>query len=160
MPVEFDRMLAALFEEEDQARSMARTLMDEARTSVAAAAAERTRLLAFMQGPLENHMVYEEDFIFPLLKDHGLEAEVAVCGKHHRRLRELRQALGATERPEEIAPIIFETARLMLHHTNFEGDYIYPELSRDQWRALMRQTRELEKERASQVGLAEPPTDE
>ena len=25
----------------------------------------------------------------------------------------------------------------MLHHTNFEGDFIYPELSIEQWKSLM-----------------------
>jgi hypothetical protein len=28
----------------------------------------------------------------------------------------------------------------MLHHTNFEGDYIYPELTHDEWRDLMKAT--------------------
>lgn len=144
MPV-YDRMLATLFEEEDRAREMAHRLMDVARSTVEAAAAERDDLVSFLGGPLEEHMAYEERSIFPLLKDHGLEAEVAVCHKHHRRLRELRDELRAAAQPEQIAPMIFETARLMLHHTNFEGDYIYPELSREQWRDLMRQTRQGER---------------
>jgi hypothetical protein len=28
----------------------------------------------------------------------------------------------------------------MLHHTNFEGDYIYPELDAEDWRELMEET--------------------
>jgi hypothetical protein len=28
----------------------------------------------------------------------------------------------------------------MLHHTNFECDYVYPELTHEQWLALMRET--------------------
>ncbi|MFO0615324.1 MAG: hemerythrin domain-containing protein [Polyangiaceae bacterium] len=125
---------------------MARQLMDIANASREKAARERGSLLAFLHGPMERHMDYEERTLFPKLKEHGLEAEVSVAVKQHTAIREQRARLEAipegeiVARGNEIAQLIFDIARLMLHHTNFEGDYIYPELDESDWRDLMEET--------------------
>lgn len=75
--------------------------------------------------------------MFPKLIDHGLEPEVDVAKKHHDGIRAEARNLEAATQPEAIARSIFLAARLMLHHTNFEGDFIYPELSIEQWKSLM-----------------------
>lgn len=82
-------------------------------------------------------MTYEETQMFPKLVAHGLEPEVDVAKKHHEGLRAEARTLEAATEPEAIARSIFLAARLMLHHTNFEGDFIYPELSIEQWKSLM-----------------------
>lgn len=125
---------------------MARQLMEIANHSRERAAKERASLLAFLHGPMERHMEYEERSLFPKLKDHGLDAEVSVAEKQHTAIREGRARLEAIPEAEsatrgnEIAQLIFDIARLMLHHTNFEGDYIYPELDENDWRDLMEET--------------------
>ncbi len=125
---------------------MARQLMEIANASRERAAKERSSLLAFLHGPMERHMDYEERSLFPKLKDHGLDAEVSVAEKQHTAIREMRVRLDAipeadvATRGSEIAQLIFDIARLMLHHTNFEGDYIYPELDENDWRDLMEET--------------------
>lgn len=142
MRVEYDRMLSELFSEEDAARGMARQLMAIANRSREEAAGERQSLLAFLHGPMERHMEYEERTLFPRLEGRGLGPEVQVATKHHEALREKRAELEkAAEGPSaEVAQLVFDIARLMLHHTNFEGDYIYPELDREDWRELMEET--------------------
>ena len=135
--MDFEKKMAELFADEDRARNMARTMMDLAQRDPAAAAREKTSLLAFLRGPMEKHMSYEERAMFPMLLEHGLEPEVEVARKHHAALREEAKNLEAASAVDDVARAIFLAARLMLHHTNFEGDYIYPELSRDQWRELM-----------------------
>jgi len=147
VPMDFDRMLAELFQEEDRAREMANRLMQVAQTSREAANAERDSLLAFLRGPMERHMAYEERAIFPQLEQHGLAPEVQVCLKQHFTLRkaaeklaEIGSAKAVVDSGDGVARLIFEIARLMLHHTNFEGDYIYPELSHENWRELMKAT--------------------
>lgn len=141
-PVDYDRMISELFSEEDAARTMARRLMTIANRSREEAAAERQSLVAFLHGPMERHMEYEERSLFPKLEDRGLAPEVNVAKKHHEAIREKRAELEkAAEGPTaEIAQLVFDVARLMLHHTNFEGDYIYPELDKDDWRDLMEET--------------------
>lgn len=125
---------------------MARQLMEIANQSRERAAKERTSLLAFLNGAMERHMEYEERSLFPKLKSHGLDAEVSVAEKQHTAIREGRARLEAipeseaSTRDAEVAQLIFEIARLMLHHTNFEGDYIYPELDESDWRELMEET--------------------
>jgi len=47
---------------------------------------------------------------------------------------------GAGDDGDDLGELVFEIARLLLHHTNFEGDYIYPELTHDEWRELMKET--------------------
>lgn len=136
----YARKLAELFEEEDKAKALAGHLMKAAQTSPEAAAAERESFAAFLKGPMEQHMAYEERAIFPQLEAHGLAAEVQVATKHHEALREAAAQLNDPGSDVDVARIIFETARLMIHHTNFEGDYIYPELSHDEWIALMKET--------------------
>ncbi len=132
-PVEFESKLATLFGEEDSARQMARQLMDTANESRSAACAERASLLEFLHGAMERHMEYEERVLFPKLKDRGLTAEVGVAEKQHIAIRDGRSQLESVPqaeveaRAEEVAHLIFDVARLLLHHTNFEGDYIYPE---------------------------------
>jgi iron-sulfur cluster repair protein YtfE (RIC family) len=144
--VDFAGKLAALFGEEDSARQMARELMETANESREAAAGERAGLLEFLHGAMERHMEYEERVLFPKLTEHGLAAEVSVAEKQHAAIREGREKLEAitasevTARADEVAHLIFDIARLMLHHTNFEGDYIYPELDQDDWRELMEET--------------------
>jgi hypothetical protein len=144
--VDFGGKIAALFSEEDSARQMARQLMETANESREGAAKERASLLDFLHGAMERHMDYEERVLFPKLTEHGLGAEVSVAEKQHAAIREGRDKLGAIPaselgtRGDEIAHLIFDIARLMLHHTNFEGDYIYPELDQDDWRDLMEET--------------------
>ncbi len=133
-------MLAELFQEEDRAREMATRLMQLAQTSRAAAAAEKDSLLAFLRGPMERHMAYEETAIFPHLEEHELLAEVQVAAKHHASIRKAADQLAGMPADPDVAPLVFDVARLLLHHTNFEGDYIYPELSHEEWRALMKAT--------------------
>ncbi len=130
-------MMADLFADEDRARGMARHLMELAQRDPAAAVREKDSLLAFLRGPMERHMNYEETMMFPKLIDHGLEPEVDVAKKHHDGIRAEARNLEAATQPEAIARSIFLAARLMLHHTNFEGDFIYPELSIEQWKSLM-----------------------
>jgi len=139
--VDYDKQLAELFSEEDAARAMARQLMSIANRSREAAAQERASLLAFLSGPMERHMEYEERSLFPKLVGRGLEPEVQVATKHHEAIREKRAELEKPDLDEgTLAQLVFDIARLMLHHTNFEGDYIYPELDRDDWRELMEET--------------------
>jgi DUF438 domain-containing protein len=138
--MQYDRMLAELFGEEDRAREMASRLADIARTSREAAAAERESLLAFLRGPIERHFVHEEQLIFPELIDHGLGEEVQVAVKQHDTLRQLAQRLETAGPDDDLGALVFDIARQLLHHTNFEGDYIYPELTHDEWRALMKET--------------------
>jgi len=133
-------MLADLFEEEDRAREMAGKLIQLAQQSRSAAGAERDSLLGFLRGPMERHMAYEEQAIFPHLEGHGLGEEVQVAQKQHGAIREATQALAEAAPDADVTQVIVHVARLMLHHTNFEGDYIYPELSRDEWRELMKAT--------------------
>lgn len=135
-------MLADLFQEEDRAREMADKLMRLAQGSRAAAAAERESLLAFLRGPMERHMHYEEATLFPLLVEHGLAPEVQVSEKQHASLRQMAERLATLPDGEDAGQLIFEIARLMMHHTNFEGDYIYPELTLEEWRELMKGTLE------------------
>ena len=130
-------MMADLFADEDRARGMARHLMELAQRDPAAAVREKDSLLAFLRGPMERHMNYEETMMFPKLIDHGLEPEVDVAKKHHDGIRAEARNLEAATQPEANARSIFLAARLMLHHTNFEGDFIYPELSIEQWKSLM-----------------------
>jgi hypothetical protein len=144
----YDRMLAELFGEEDRAREMAGRLADIARTSREAAAAERASLLAFLRGPIERHFKYEEDVIFPELDQHDLDEEVQVAKKQHDAVRQAADRLAAAA-PGDVAELVFEIARLLLHHTNFEGDYIYPELTHEEWRSLMKET--VEREGAASV---------
>lgn len=138
--MEYDRMLAELFSQEDSARDMARRLAHMAQSSKKAAAAERASLLDFLRGPLERHFVYEETSLFPKLEDRGLAPEVGVARKQHESIRKLAETLEASKDEDEIAHLVFDIARLMLHHTNFEGDYIYPELTHDDWRELLEET--------------------
>jgi len=138
--VDYESKLADLFQEEDAARAMSRQLMSLANKSREAAAAERGSLLAFLHGPMERHMDYEERLLFPKLEDRGLGPEVQVATKQHHALREKRDELERTAEGDQVAVLVFEIARLMLHHTNFEGDYIYPELDRQDWIELMEET--------------------
>lgn len=138
--MEYDRMLAALFEEEDRAREMASKLMQIAQTSREACLRERESLVAFLRGPMERHMAYEEQTIFPQLERRGLGAEVQVAARHHAMIREDADKLASARPDEDVSQLIFDVARRMLHHTNFEGDYIYPELTLEAWRDLMKHT--------------------
>ena len=138
--MQYDRMLAELFGEEDRAREMATRLAETARTSREAAAAERDSLLAFLRGPVARHFQYEEEAIFPHLEEHDLGPEVQVAIKQHDSVRQLTERLAASQPGDDVGELIFEIARLLLHHTNFEGDYIYPELTHDEWRELMKQS--------------------
>ena len=140
--MQYDRMLAELFGEEDRARAMAARLADIARTSQDAAAAERESLLAFLCGPIERHFSFEEQVVFPKLVDHALGEEVQVATKQHETVRQLtRRLMAYTEGSDEnLRELIFDIARQLLHHTNFEGDYIYPELTHEEWRELMKQS--------------------
>lgn len=141
--MDYESQLAELFQEEDAARHMARRLMDIARESREAAAAERDSLLEFLHGPMERHMDYEERELFGKLEQRGLGPEVQVAIKQHEALRQCAaelEAMTGQEGPEDVAQKIFDIARLMLHHTNFEGDYIYPELTAQDWRELMEET--------------------
>ena len=138
--MEYDRMLAELFGEEDRAREMATRLAELAKRSRESAAAEKDSLIAFIRGPMERHFHYEEATLFPQLEGRGLAAEVQVAAKQHDGLRQLADRLAATDPGDDVRGLIFDIARLMLHHTNFEGDYIYPELTHADWRELMKET--------------------
>lgn len=144
--MDYRGMLAELFQEEDRARAVARQLMDIANTSKEGAAMERAGLLEFLHGPMERHMDFEERTLFPRLVTRGLSAEVGVAEKQHAAIREARTKLESITpeaipaRLEEVAHLVFDIARLMLHHTNFEGDYIYPELDQHDWTELMEET--------------------
>jgi iron-sulfur cluster repair protein YtfE (RIC family) len=138
--MQYDRMLAELFGEEDRAREMAARLADIARSSREAAMAERASLLDFLRGPVERHFKYEERVVFPQLEKHDLGEEVQVAIKQHDSVRQMAEQLAATKAEDDPRELIFEIARLLLHHTNFEGDYIYPELTHEEWRELMKES--------------------
>lgn len=135
----FDRILAELFRDEDQAREMASRLMQLAQAAPAETVKERDELVAFVRGPMERHMSYEERAIFPQLCRRGLGPEVQVSEKQHAAIRQLVERL-ATAPDDEVPQIVFDTARLLLHHTNFECDYIYPEFTHEAWVDLMKET--------------------
>ncbi len=132
-------MVSELFHEEELAREVARKLMAMAQRSADDASAERGSLLTFLRGPMERHMRYEEAAIFPHFQARGLTEEVQVALKQHAAVREATEALASVAQAD-VARSIVNVARLLLHHTNFEGDYIYPELTRDEWRELMKET--------------------
>ena len=138
--MEYDRMLAELFGEEDRAREMATRLAELAKASRESAAAEKDSLVAFIRGPMERHFHYEETILFPQLEGRGLSAEVQVAAKQHVGLRQLADRLTQAGPGDDVRGLIFDIARLMLHHPNFEGDYIYPELTHADWRELMKET--------------------
>lgn len=138
--MEYDRMLRTLFEEEDRAREMASRLMQISQTPGALVDAERQSLVAFLKGPMERHMAYEERAVFPPLERRGLGAEVGVAQRHHAMIRDDAEKLANAKPGEDISQLVFDVARRMLHHTNFEGDYIYPELTYEAWRDLMKET--------------------
>lgn len=138
--MEYDRMLRTLFEEEDRAREMASRLMQIAQTSREGASRERASLVAFLKGPMERHMAYEERAVFPPLERRGLGAEVGVAMRHHAMIREDAEKLANARPEEDVTQLVFDVARRMLHHTNFEGDYIYPELTYEAWRDLIKET--------------------
>lgn len=138
--MEYDRMLAELFGEEDRAREMAARLAELAKRSHESASAEKVSLIAFIRGPMERHFHYEETILFPQLEGRGLAAEVQVAVKQHDGLRQLANKLAESAPGDDVRGMIFDIARLMLHHTNFEGDYIYPELTHADWRELMKET--------------------
>ncbi len=138
--MDFDHKMKELFADEDRARTMAQRLMHLAKADPAAAAKEKDSVVAFLRGPMERHFFYEETALFPHLESHGLGPEIEVARKHHASLRQEANNLANATSVEGIAQAIFFAARLMLHHTNFEGDYIYPELSREQWRGLLKAT--------------------
>jgi hemerythrin-like domain-containing protein len=138
--MEYDRMLAELFGEEDRAREMATRLAELAKQSRESALAEKASLIAFIRGPMERHFHYEESVLFPQLEGRGLSAEVQVAAKQHDSLRQLATKLDEAAPGDDVRALIFDIARLMLHHTNFEGDYIYPELTHADWRELMKET--------------------
>ncbi len=133
-------MLRTLFEEEDRAREMASRLMQISQTPGALVDAERQSLVAFLKGPMERHMAYEERAVFPPLERRGLGAEVGVAQRHHAMIRDDAEKLANAKPGEDISQLVFDVARRMLHHTNFEGDYIYPELTYEAWRDLMKET--------------------
>src|SRR4051812_29606178 len=120
--MEYNRMLAELFGQEDSAREMAHRLGQLAQSSKTAAAAERDSLLEFIRGPLERHFAYEEDTIFPKLEGRGLGPEVQVATKQHATVRQLADKLAAAAPADDIGQLVFDISRLLLHHTNFEGD--------------------------------------
>jgi hypothetical protein len=138
--MDFSVMMKELFADEDRAREMAKRLMALAQSDPAAAAREKDSVLAFIRGPIEKHFRYEEEHLFPQLEEHGLGPEVDVAKKQHAGLRQEAINLENAKDPQGIAQAIYFAARLMLHHTNFEGDYIYPELSKSQWHALLAST--------------------
>jgi hypothetical protein len=160
--MQYDRMLAELFGEEDRARKMAARLADIGRTSTGlgggAAAAERESLLAFLRGPIARHFAFEEAAIFPKLVEHDLGPEVQVAIKQHETVRQLTDQLAAASAGDDLGALVFDIARQLLHHTNFEGDYIYPELTHDEWRELMKQTVEHDGAAHPTPGIASPPT--
>ncbi|WP_437982530.1 hemerythrin domain-containing protein [Sorangium sp. So ce117] len=138
--MELDRMVSELFQEEELARDTAKKLIELAQRSADEARAERASLLAFLRGPMERHMRYEETAIFPHFQARGLAEEVQVALKQHAAVREATDALAGVAQGGDVARAIVDVARLLLHHTNFEGDYIYPELTHDEWRELMKET--------------------
>jgi hypothetical protein len=121
---------------------MAARLAQIARTSQEAVAAERESLLAFLRGPIERHFAYEEAVIFPKLVEHDLAEEVQVATKQHDTVRQLAAQLEANEPGTDLSALVLDISRMLLHHTNFEGDYIYPELTHEEWRDLMKETLE------------------
>lgn len=138
--MEYDRMLEQLFGEEDRALDMASQLCDLAQKSRESAIGERDSLLAFLRGPLERHFAYEEQILFPKLEAFGLSEEVQVACKQHTAVRQLAEKIRAAGPEDDLGQMIFDVAQLLRHHTKFEGDYIYPELSREEWRTLMKET--------------------
>ncbi|MBL8684037.1 MAG: hemerythrin domain-containing protein [Myxococcales bacterium] len=138
--MDFAAKMKELFADEDRARDMARRLMHLAQNDPTAAAREKDSVLAFIRGPIEKHFRYEEEHLFPALEEHGLGPEIDVAKKHHAALRQEAANLESAKDTKGIAQAIYFAARLMLHHTNFEGDYIYPELSKEQWHALIAST--------------------
>ncbi len=138
--MEYDRMIAELFGEEDRAKEMAARLAELARQSKESAIAERESLLAFLRGPLERHFAYEERVIFPQFEERGLGSEVQVATKQHSSIRQIADKLETPGSDDNVGELISEVARLMLHHINFESDYIYPELTHADWRELMQKT--------------------
>ena len=137
---DFDRMLAELFQEEDRARDMA-TRLQIAQTSRAAASArapEPHRFSSRADGAPHD-----------LRRARDLPAARDPRPRRRGPGRVEAARCGPTSQPpdsksagpdDDVAPAIADTARLLLHHTNFEGDYIYPELNRDAWRELMRES--------------------
>ncbi|WP_438006132.1 hemerythrin domain-containing protein [Sorangium sp. So ce321] len=138
--MELDRMVNELFQEEELARDTAKKLIAMAQRSADEASAEREGLLAFLRGPMERHMRCEEAAIFPHFQARGLAEEVQVALKQHAAVRDATESLASAASGGDVAGVVAHVARLLLHHTNFEGDYIYPELTHDEWRELMKET--------------------
>jgi hemerythrin-like domain-containing protein len=139
--MEFDRMIAELFQEEAAARDMARKLIEIGEQRPEDAAGERASLVAFLKGAMERHMAFEETVIFPKLGRRGFDDEVEVALSHHGAVRDLCAKLeGLADDHADLASTIAKTGRLLLQHTNFESDYLYPELTHEEWRELMEET--------------------
>jgi iron-sulfur cluster repair protein YtfE (RIC family) len=139
-PMDFDRMVGELFREEAEARKMATRLVELGEGEAEGAVAEQPSLIAFLRGAMEKHMHYEEAAIFPRLERRGFGEEVTVATKHHGAVRESADALEATSAPAEVAKLVARIGKLLLQHTNFEQDYLYPELTHEEWAELLEET--------------------
>ena len=138
--MDYESKMSELFEHEDAARKVAHQLIEMSKRDPAAAAREKPGLLAFLRGPMARHIDHEERSIFPLLVGHGLGPEVDIACRHHADLRRAMIDLDAAVAQDKVVAAVVAIARLMLHHTNFEGDFIYPALTRQQWHELMAET--------------------
>lgn len=137
--MDFQGKVKELFQEEAEARQMATQLVELGQGSLAGAKAERPALLAFLTGPMERHMAYEETAIFPKLEMRGFDDEVGVALEHHAAIRECARRLEGV--PDEgLCALFGRVGRLLLQHTNFEQDYLYPELTHEEWEELLEET--------------------
>ena len=140
--MQYDRMLAELFSEEDRAREMAARLADIARTSKEAARARSGRACSRSSAARSSGTSRSRSrSCSPSWRSTTSGPEVQVADQAARRGAPARAQAGRRGPPgDDIGDLVFEIARLLLHHTNFEGDYIYPELTHDEWRELMKET--------------------
>jgi iron-sulfur cluster repair protein YtfE (RIC family) len=137
--MDFEGKVTQLFQEEAEARKMATQLVQIGESSAEIAKTERPALLAFLKGPMEKHMHYEEVAIFPKLEASGFDDEVAVALEHHAAIRDCTGKIEG-EPDATLCALFSRIGKLLMQHTNFEQDYLYPELTHVEWEELLEET--------------------
>lgn len=134
------RDLSRVLVEEDRARRWAERIVElcEGGEDEGHLTREVEGFLAYLTDDLEIHLEHEESDLFPALAARDLEAETQEALRQHGELRTLRRALLAipTHDTKALHDAALALALALIHHTAYESDFLYVDITRDEARAF------------------------